>query len=657
MKDEIDGLGLDVKAERLKQLKELFPEFFAEGRLDIAAVRELLTDDELATTDHYELSWAGKADARREIQKRTAATLVPDKQSSIDYEISQNVFIEGENLEVLRTLQKAYFGKVKMLYFDPPYNTGSDSFIYPDDYAERREDYDKRTGTKNGEGYLNKLDLFKKNSKENGQYHSAWLSMLYPRFYLARNLLREDGVIFVSIDSNELANLRLLLDELFGEENFVGIICWKNVTDNNPTLINNDNEFILCYAKQKERLPQAWKSNYSDAKDLLSSEYQRLKAENSNTDFIQEGIRQFISDNLEVVGLLSRYKFVDEDGVYTGSESVHNPKAGGYDFEVIHPITRKPMRKPANGYRFPEETFRQMERDEKILYGEDEKRIVKIKKYLADYEDSLRSVIVLDGRLGSYDVKRVFGTSSMFTNPKPVELLSTLISFVSDKGDNDLIADFFAGSGTTAHAVIDLNKKDGGNRRFLCVQMPEPCPEDSVAFKAGYETIADLCKARITKVLEQYRATDNGKMEFAKSQQDLGVRCLKLRNSNFKQWTSDIRQRDELLRQLEDFKEPLFSRPEDSFDLLTELLLKAGIHLSAKTERKLTSDQVPFFVVEGHFVYALDSLSPELLKAVEAARPAKFLTLGNLFTGEKADETMTNWRLQLEEAGIEFTLI
>lgn len=208
MNGEIDGLSLDVKAEKLDQLKEIFPEFFSEGKLDFAAVKEVLGDDQLASPGHFELSWAGKGDARREIQKRTSATLVPDKAGSINFDTAENIFIEGENLEVLRTLQRSYFGKVKMIYIDPPYNTGNDSFIYPDDFAERKEEYLKRTGQTNGDGYLNKLDLFRKNSKENGQYHSVWLSMMSPRLYLARNLLRQDGVIFVSIDDNEQPNLK-----------------------------------------------------------------------------------------------------------------------------------------------------------------------------------------------------------------------------------------------------------------------------------------------------------------------------------------------------------------------------------------------------------------------------------------------------------------
>lgn len=658
MSIEIDGKSLDIKAEKLEQLKAVFPEFFTEGKIDFARVRELLSDD-LAEADHYELSWAGKSEARKEIQKQTTAALIPDREGSINFDTSENIFIEGENLEVMRVLQKSYFGKIKMIYIDPPYNTGNDSFIYPDDYAERREDYEKRIGTRNGGGYLNKLDLFKKNTKENGQYHSVWLSMLYPRLYLARNLLREDGVIFVSIDNNELADLRLLMNEIFGEENFIGIICWKNVTDNNPTLINNDNEFMLCYGKQKSMLPQAWKSSYSEAKELMQAEYKRLKAETKYPEKIQEGIRQFIGDNAELVGFLSRYKHVDEQGVYTGSESVHNPRPGGYDFEVLHPDTKKPMRKPANGYRFPEDTFRKMEASGEILYGEDENRIVKIKKYLDDYEDTLRSVITLDGRLGSYDLKRVFETSSsLFSNPKPVDLLSTLISFVTDKDKGDIIADFFAGSGTSAHSVLELNKKDGGNRKFICVQMPEPLEEGSEPQRAGYKTIADVCKARIIKVIEHIASGNDSKMEFAQSKQDLGFKAYRLSYSNFKKWQAEITNKDDLLNQLAMFKEPLANKPPDSYVLLVELLVKAGLPLSAKVEKRTSEDGADYFVVEtDRIVFALDKVSDALLAEVERIKPQTFVVLGNLFEGEKADELMTNWKLQLKEGEVEFKVI
>lgn len=247
----MDGQSLNITEERINQLRQIFPDVFSEGKVDFNRLQAALGEDVLFPGEHYELSWAGKAEARREVQRQTTATLVPDLEGSVDFDNAKNIFIEGENLEVLRVLQKSYFGKIKMIYIDPPYNTGNDSFVYPDDFAERQEDYLKRTGEKDEAGFLNKQDLWKKNVKESGHFHSVWLSMMYPRLYLARNLMREDGVIFVSIDDNEVANLRLLMDEVFGEENHIGTFIWKrrqNPDNRNQNNISVDHEYIICYS-------------------------------------------------------------------------------------------------------------------------------------------------------------------------------------------------------------------------------------------------------------------------------------------------------------------------------------------------------------------------------------------------------------------------
>jgi adenine-specific DNA-methyltransferase len=264
----------------------------------------------------------------------------------VNFDTTENLIIEGDNLEVLKLLQKSYLGKIKMIYIDPPYNTGND-FIYPDNFGENLSTYLDYTGQVDNEGRK-----YGTNAETDGRFHSKWLNMVYPRLYLARNLLADDGVVFVSIDDNEVHNLRRVADDVFGEENRIGVISWKNVTDNNPTLITPDNEFIVCYAKSKASQPKSWKSANSISRDLLQAEYERLKSVGNEPTEIQRLIREYISDNEEAVGFLTRYKFVDEDGVYTGSESVHNPSAGGYDFVVTHPVTKKEMRKPANGYRF-----------------------------------------------------------------------------------------------------------------------------------------------------------------------------------------------------------------------------------------------------------------------------------------------------------------
>ncbi len=247
----MDGQSLDVTAEKIAQLRAIFPEVFSENKIDFARLKAILGESVVFPNEHYELNWAGKAEARKEIQKQTTATLIPDKGNSVDFDAAGNIFIEGENLEVLRVLQKSYFGKVKMIYIDPPYNTGNDSFVYPDDYAERQADYNKHTGITNGDGDLNGQDLWRKNTRENGQFHSVWLSMMYPRLYLARNLLREDGLIFVSIDDNEQTNLKQLMDEIFGEENFVAVFPWRKRTAKSdvPFGVSQDYEWILSYTR------------------------------------------------------------------------------------------------------------------------------------------------------------------------------------------------------------------------------------------------------------------------------------------------------------------------------------------------------------------------------------------------------------------------
>jgi adenine-specific DNA-methyltransferase len=354
-------------------------------------------------------------------------------------EQTNGLLIQGENYQALHLLLLGQRGRIKLVYLDPPYNTGNDGFIYKDSFQ-----------------------------------HSSWLAMMGNRLELAKEVMASDGVIFCSIDQTEVANLKSLMNAVFGATNHIGDIVWKNATDNNPTRIAIEHEFVVCYAKDLAFVPSVWKSGYSYAKELLLGFYRDLKERGDSTKEIAQELRKFIKDNSEIIGELERYKLVDEDGLYTGSESVHNPHPDGYDYEIIHPITHKAMKKPANGYRFPWET---MKRDfidkERLIYGPDENRIVKIKLYLKDYLDSFRSVISLDGRLGAYTLSALFGDKSenIFSNPKPIQLMERLISFASD-GENQIL-DFFAGSATTAHAVINLNRANGGKRKYVIVEMGE----------------------------------------------------------------------------------------------------------------------------------------------------------------------------------------
>lgn len=630
--EKLDLRSHDIAEDKRQELLNLFPEIRTEGgKLDFERLKLALGESVDIGKERYGMNWPGKADCFKTIQMPSLATLRPCPEESINFTTTDNLIIEGDNLEVLKLLQKSYLGKVKMIYIDPPYNTGND-FIYPDNYSESLQTYLEYTGQVDAEGHK-----FGTNSDTDGRFHSKWLNMMYPRRYLARNLLRENGVIFISIDDKELHNLRRLCDEIFGEENRVGLISWKNVTDNNPTLITPDNEFILCYARSREALPRSWTSRFSVSKDVLQGEYERMKNEGIPVEVIQERIREFIADNEESVGFLSRYKHVDEGGIYTGSESVHNPRPGGYNFEVLHPQTGKPMRKPANGYRFPEATFREMEAKGIILYGSDEERIVKIKKYLVDYEDALRSVITLDGRLGSYELKRLFpGSDSVFTNPKPSELLESLISFAA--APDALVLDCFAGSGSTGHAVLDLNRKDGGSRRFILVQLPEPCDGESGASKAGLNTITEITKERIRRVIKklngEVQGAQGGLFQADARLRDHGFRVFKLAESNFKPWNAEAPHEVEALEKQLDLHVDHIRDGRTADDLLYEILLKSGFPLSTPVEALKLASKTVYSVAGGALFICLEAaLTLDLIRAMAEKKPERVVCLDEGFAG------------------------
>jgi adenine-specific DNA-methyltransferase len=653
--EKMDLKSADVAAERHAELLRLFPEVRTEGgKIDFERLKGALGEMIDAGRERYGLTWPGKADCFRTIQAPSTGTLRPARDESVNFDTTENLIIEGDNLEVLKLLQKSYIGRVKMIYIDPPYNTGND-FIYPDNFGENLKTYLQYTGQVDAEGRR-----FGTNTETDGRFHSKWLNMMYPRLYLARNLLREDGVIFISIDDNEVHNLRRICDDVFGEENRVGCISWKNVTDNNPTHITPDNEFIVCYARSKVSQPKAWKSSNSAARDLLEAEYERLKKSKVAVDVIQARLRDFISDNEESVGVLTRYKFVDADGVYTGSESVHNPSPGGYDFEVLHPQTKKPMRKPANGYRFPEATFREMERNGIILYGEDEQRIVKIKKYLAEYEDVLRSVVAMDGRLGSYDLKRLFpDEETIFTNPKPKDLVEALVSFTTTPGD--LVLDFFAGSGTTGHASLNLANKGAGDRRWILVQLPQWLDETDKIEKRAHAfctreklqpRLSELTKERVRRVIKKLDAEDAGKLDLdGKGKQDRGFRVFKLDQSNFIDWDpSEAKDGDTLGDLLERTVDHVRQGRSDD-DLLYELLLKSGFPLTTKVETRTIAGKTVHSIADGLMLICLDrALTLELIRAMADLKPERVVCLDAGFANN--DQLKANAVLTFKSKGV-----
>ena len=381
MTDRLDGLSMDIEAENKARLASVFPECFTEGRLDIdkllSLCGEYITDD----FEKYEFKWKGKSECLRLAQRRSTATLRPCPSESVHFDTTQNLYIEGDNLEVLKLLQKSYFRKIKMIYIDPPYNTGND-FVYEDDFKDPLARYKEVT-----------QQTTKSNPETMGRYHTNWLNMMYPRLRLAANLLRDDGVIFISIDDNEVDNLKKLCNEVFGEENFVGNIIWKNATDNNPTQIAIEHEYILCYAKQKSEAEAVWKTKVSAVKDILIEIGEKLIAEYDDKALLQSAYSEWLKKNKSFLWPLDRYKYIDKGGVYTGSQSVHNPGREGYRYDIIHPKTGKPCVQPLLGYRFPKDTMQALIADGKILFGSDEKKIVELKVYAKDYEEKLSSIL------------------------------------------------------------------------------------------------------------------------------------------------------------------------------------------------------------------------------------------------------------------------
>ena len=389
-----------------------------------------------------------------------------------------NLIIEGDNYDALRHLVSTHAGEVKLIYIDPPYNTGRKDFVYNDSFFDPTNRY----------------------------RHSTWLEFMHQRLRLAKDLLAEDGVIFVSIDDNELFNLGLLMNKVFGAQNFIGNIVWKNVTDNNPTRVAIEHEYILAYAKQKELNPPVWKSPDFAIKDLLLEIGQMLVEKHSSQDALQDAYTEWYRDNKAFLGPLADYKFIDYKGVYAGSRSVHNPGKEGYRYDVLHPVTGKPCKQPLMGYRFPWKTMQSLMANEAILYGDDENKIIELKVYAKDFMAKLPSVIELDGRKGPNELKRMFGGVAPFNNPKPVELIAHLLSFVA--GPDALVLDFFAGSGTLAHAILQLNKEDGGERRFILVSSTEATEDEPEK-----NLCRDVCATRVRRAAEGYTSAKGDQVE------------------------------------------------------------------------------------------------------------------------------------------------
>ncbi|MGE0082915.1 MAG: site-specific DNA-methyltransferase [Desulfococcaceae bacterium] len=651
----MDGKSVTPQEEKLKQLQAILPEAFAEGKVDWEKLRAALGEDVNFSSERYVLNWAGKSDAFKVLQTPSTETLIPVKKESVNFDETGHVFIEGENLEVLKVLQKSYFGKVKMIYTDPPYNTGNDSFVYPDKFAESTEEYQKRIGEKDEDGYMTKEGLFRKNSKENGQYHSNWLNMMYPRLFLAKNLLRQDGVIFVSIDDNEVHNLRLIMNEVFGEENFRNSIIIrrgaKSVQAQFDTWdkLGNGYETVLFYTKNSdyrfpkmERLLEAAKegswNNHWRGTDRPTMRYE-LFGITPETGQWRWGRERSLAAIENYRNMLSALGKTENDVTQSDIDNWYKSKMETVEDDIDL------LRLSASG---------------------------KPEHYIAPTDTMLLNDVWFDFPPHSSSLLKKIFQKKIFDNPKPMPLIQRILDF----GKNDIILDFFAGSGTTAHAVMNLNKEDGGNRKFICVQIPELCDEKSEAYKAGYKTIADIAKERIRRVIEKIeqdyaglskmdriKKKNKAKQEFdlfgkdenpenqENSVQNLGFKVFKLADSNFKQWRSDVGKNPEALKQeIMKFLDPL--APNATVEnMVYELLLKSGKDLNSKVEHKHNCHCIN----SSEMILMLEKADEKTVDAVIRENPEKVIALDKLFEGN--DQLKTNTALQMRDAGIEFKSI
>lgn len=607
----------------LNNLKELMPEIFSEGKVDWERLKATLGEDINFSNERYVLNWAGKSDSFRVLQAPSTRTLIPAKEESINFDETENIFIEGENLEVLKILQKSYFGKIKMIYIDPPYNTGNDSFIYPDKFSETKEEYQKRVGDKDEEGYMTKEGMYRKNSKENGQYHSNWLNMMYPRMFLAKNLLKDDGAIFVSIDDNEVHNLRLLMNEIFGEENFIAQFIWKrrqNVDSRSKNGASTDHEYIICYRKSDNGL-------------IRGAEKDMNKYSNPDNDKRGDWM------SADMTGLATKEQ---RPNLHYDLE---DPKTG-----IVYPC-------PPTGWRYEPKRMAELINSNEIIFPKNPEGRPRRKKFQRDLESDFTGFSTILNTVyntqGTREVRTIFNDKEYFDFPKPKELIKLLIQQgASSSEEENIILDFFSGSGTTAHAVMELNKEEDINRKYICVQLPENCIEKSEAFKAGYKTIAEVAKERIKRVAKLIKENKQKELDFnPEKKTDLGFKVFKLSDSNFKLWRQQgIVTAEDLEKQMELFTDPISQDALNDF-MVYELLIKSGFNLNSKIAHEKN-----LYVVNGNeFVLMLESVSKEIVSNVINIKPQKVIALDKLFEGN--DQLKTNTSLQMKDAGIDFKTI
>ena len=634
MNNKLDGLSMDLENANMEKLKSVFPECFAEGKLDIDKLLSLCGEYIDNDFEKYKFEWKGKSECLRLAQKRSTGTLRPCREESVNFDDTENVYIEGDNLEVLKLLQTAYYNKIKMIYIDPPYNTGND-FVYEDDFADPMARYKEVT-----------QQTTKSNPETMGRYHTNWLNMMYPRLRLAANLLRDDGVIFISIDDNEVDNLKKLCNEVFGEENFVAQLIWERAYApvNLKKHFSESHDYIICYAKNIEIC-------------------------------VCNGLPRSAETN-------NRYSNPDNDprGIWSSSDLSVGPRVESKVYEIITPSGRKVL--PPSGYcwRLDEKTFNQYVQDNRIWFGPDGNNVPRIKRFISEVKQGITPMTVWKysevghSQGAAQKLKKLFDGKSYFDYPKSVDLIKRCLQLYTDK--DSIILDFFSGSATTAHAVMQLNAEDGGNRKFIMVQLPELCDEKSEAYKAGYKNICEIGKERIRRAgskimnnsqcimhnsqctMNDEKEKNNYELSIMNYELDIGFKVFKLDTSNLKLWDNTPITGDD---QIELFTERMNSMIDSikddrtDMDVVYEVMLKMGVPLDVPVQYIEINGKIVYIVGEFLLMIALfDNITAEDIESIAAYAPAKIICAESSF---KDDSALSNAHYILRDKQIELKLV
>ncbi|MDE0032282.1 MAG: site-specific DNA-methyltransferase [Deltaproteobacteria bacterium] len=636
--DKLKMHSPDLSQDNVAKIRELFPACVTEahddttGRMRLAVdfdhLRQELSDHIVeGAQERYRLDWPGKREALVTANAHIAKTLRPSREDSYNFDTTRNLFIEGDNLDALKLLQEAYLGQTKMIYIDPPYNTGTDA-VYDDNFATTSADFLKRSMQEDGDG--NRLVA---NLESNGRFHSDWLSMLYPRLKLARSLLRDDGFIAISIDDVECHSLKKVMDEIFGEKNFIATLVWDKNRKNDAKYFSVGHEYMLVYVRSLQELKdhdvelRAPKEGVDEVREVFST----LRMEyGDDWKKVAQGLKDFYRtfEDEDPRLPLARFTKVDGKGPFRDDGNINWPGGGGPTYTILHPDTGLPCKLPKSGWRYPtKKRFDEEVEKGRIVFGPDETTVPRVRTNLFDNNDQvLTSVRYSYAQTATLEFEEIFDGVRVFENPKNYKDISLLVKYMT--GPDDLIVDFFAGSGSTAHGVFHANSTYGGERRCISVQIPEQTSQESLAYKAGYGSIADLCKDRIrragTKILEGECHEGWNK--------DVGFRVLKVDTSNMQNvyYRPDQVDQGSLLDAVDHIKPT--RTPED---LLFQVLVDWGVDLTLPIQRETIQGKSVFFVDENALVACFDPvITEELVKELTKREPLRVVFRDNGFVSD-----------------------